>query len=154
MCNTIGCLFWTRQCKMSKRSFLHPHRIPTPTGKCHQLLILIPAVYVVPRTQTLGQSVLSHYSNWTRFFLAISKQTLPSVGYGLPSIAHSLKEKVTITSTIPQLAFSDSYHRVNLLCDGSISCFSTMSQVSVASNEKFTYKQAMQERIIANLLKP
>jgi hypothetical protein len=66
-----------------------------------------------------------------------------SVGYGLPSIAHSLQEKVTITSTNPQSAFLraiDSYHWVNSLYDGTINCFLMMAQVSVASNKTFTYK--------------
>jgi hypothetical protein len=72
-----------------------------------------------------------------------------SVGYRLPSIAHSLQEKVTVTSSNPQSAFSkaiNSYHRVNSLYDGTINCFSTMAQASVASNETFTYKQAMREK--------
>jgi hypothetical protein len=49
MCKTIGCLFWTSQCKLNKRSIIHLQQIPTPKtyGKCHQLLILIPVVYIV-----------------------------------------------------------------------------------------------------------
>jgi hypothetical protein len=72
-----------------------------------------------------------------------------SVGYGLPSIAQSLQDKITVTSTTPQLAFLkaiDSYHRVNSLYNGTINCFSTMAQTSAASNEAFTYKQAMHEK--------
>jgi len=72
-----------------------------------------------------------------------------SAGYGLPSIAQSLQEKVTVTSSTPQSALSkavDSYHRVNSLYDGTINCFSTMAQASAASNETFTYKQAMHEK--------
>ena len=72
-----------------------------------------------------------------------------SVGYGLPSIAHSLQEKVTVTSTIPQSAFSkaiDSYHQVNSLYDGTINCFLTMAQAGDASNKTFTYKQAMHNK--------
>ncbi len=50
MCKTIGCLFWRSLCKLNKRSILHLQQIPTPKtcGKCHQQLILIPVVYVVP----------------------------------------------------------------------------------------------------------
>ncbi len=72
-----------------------------------------------------------------------------SVGYRLPSIAHSLQEKVTVTSTCQKstlLKAIDSYHQVNSLCDGTINCFSMMAQLSVASNKTFTYKQAMHEK--------
>jgi hypothetical protein len=72
-----------------------------------------------------------------------------SVGYGLPSIAHSLQEKVTVTSTTSKLAFLkaiNSYHWVNSLYDGMINCFSMMTQASIASNKTFTYKQAMRKK--------
>ena len=50
---TIGCLFRMRQCGTNKRSFQSLHRLLTPTthGKCHQLLTLIQAVYIVPLEQ-------------------------------------------------------------------------------------------------------
>ena len=32
---------------------------------------------------------------------------------------------------------------MNLLYDGTINCFSTLAQASIASNETFTYKQAI-----------
>jgi hypothetical protein len=70
-----------------------------------------------------------------------------TVGDGLKSIAHSLQEEVTITSTTKS-AFSnamDSYHWVNTLYDGTINCFSTVAQSSIASNKTFTYKEAMLE---------
>ncbi len=38
-----------------------------------------------------------------------------------------------------------SYHQVNSLYDGTINCFSTLAQASVASNETFNYKEAMQQ---------
>jgi hypothetical protein len=37
----------------------------------------------------------------------------------------------------------DSYNWVNMLYDGTINCFSTVAQSSIASNETFTYKEAM-----------
>ncbi len=40
----------------------------------------------------------------------------------------------------------DSYHPVNTLYDGTINCFSTIAQTSIALNETFTYKQAMKEK--------
>jgi hypothetical protein len=70
-----------------------------------------------------------------------------TIGNGLKSIAHSLQEEVTVTSTTKS-AFSnamDSYHRVNTLYDGMINCFSTVAQSSIASNKTFTYKEAMRE---------
>ncbi len=39
----------------------------------------------------------------------------------------------------------ESYHRVNSLYYGTINCFSTLAQSSMASNERFNYKQALQE---------
>jgi hypothetical protein len=37
----------------------------------------------------------------------------------------------------------NSFHQVNTLYDGTINCFSTLAQSSVASNETFTYKHAL-----------
>ena len=39
----------------------------------------------------------------------------------------------------------DSFHRVNTLYDGTINCFSTAALSAVASNEVFTFKQAMEQ---------
>jgi hypothetical protein len=39
----------------------------------------------------------------------------------------------------------DSYHQVNLLYNGTINCFSTLAQSSVALNETFNYKEALQQ---------
>jgi hypothetical protein len=39
----------------------------------------------------------------------------------------------------------DSYHQANSLYDGTINCFSTLAQASIASNETFNYKEAMQQ---------
>ncbi len=40
----------------------------------------------------------------------------------------------------------NSCHHVNTLYDGMVNCFSTVAQLSIASNETFTYKQAMKEK--------
>jgi hypothetical protein len=39
----------------------------------------------------------------------------------------------------------DSYHQVNSLYDGTINCFSTLAQSSLASNMTFNYKEALQQ---------
>ena len=39
----------------------------------------------------------------------------------------------------------DSYHWVNLLYNGTINCFSTLAQSSVAPNKTFNYKEALQQ---------
>ena len=39
----------------------------------------------------------------------------------------------------------DSYDRINSLYDGTINCFSTLVQASLASNETFDYKEALQQ---------
>jgi hypothetical protein len=71
--------------------------------------------------------------------------TICSFGYGLSCMAHSLQEKVTITSTSTFLNAINSYHRVNTLYDGTINCFSTLAQSSIASNETFSYNQALKQ---------
>jgi hypothetical protein len=51
-----------------------------------------------------------------------------------------------LTQSSSKLAHAiESYHRVNLLYDGTINCFSTLAQSSMALNETFNYKQALQE---------
>jgi hypothetical protein len=53
----------------------------------------------------------------------------------------------TIAKSKPSLLTTavNSFHRVNTLYDGMVNCFSTLAQSSEASNETFTYKQALQE---------
>jgi hypothetical protein len=69
--------------------------------------------------------------------------TICSFGYGLSCMAHSLQEKVTATSTSTFSNAIDSYHHVNTLYDETINCFSTLAQSSIASNETFSYNQAL-----------
>jgi len=71
--------------------------------------------------------------------------TICSFGYGLSCMAHSLQEKVSTTSTSTFSNAIDSYHRVNTLYDGTINCFSTLAQSSIASNETFSYNQALKQ---------
>ncbi len=66
-----------------------------------------------------------------------------AVGAGLTRGAHSLQDNVTSSSKFSNAI--DSYHRVNTLYDGTIHCFLTLALSSTASNETFTYKQALQE---------
>jgi hypothetical protein len=47
----------------------------------------------------------------------------------------------------------ESYHQVNSLYDGTINCFSTLAQSSVASNETFTYKEALQQSDYCDFVK-
>jgi hypothetical protein len=58
-------------------------------------------------------------------------------------MAHSLQEKVTVTSTFSKAI--DSYHRVNTLYNGTINCFLTLAQSSIALNETFNYIQALKQ---------
>jgi hypothetical protein len=71
--------------------------------------------------------------------------TIYSFGYGLSCMAHSLQEKVTDTSASMFSNAIDSYHCVNTLYDGTINCFSTLAQSSIASNETFAYNQALEQ---------
>jgi hypothetical protein len=43
---------------------------------------------------------------------------------------------------------SVSYHRVNTLYNGTINCFSTLAQSSIALNKTFSYNQALLMRTI------
>jgi hypothetical protein len=58
-------------------------------------------------------------------------------------MAHSLHEKVSVTSTFSKAV--NNYHQVNLLYNGTINCFSTLAQSSIASNETFNYNQALKQ---------
>ncbi len=53
----------------------------------------------------------------------------------------------TVATTKPSLLATavNRYHQVNTLYDGTVNCFSTLAQSSGASNETFTYKQALRE---------
>ncbi len=48
--NTIEYHFWRSLCKLKRRSIIHllPISVLKTCGKCHQQLILIPVVYIVP----------------------------------------------------------------------------------------------------------
>jgi hypothetical protein len=71
--------------------------------------------------------------------------TICSFGYGLSCMAHSLQEKVTVTSTSTFLNAINSYHCVNALFDRKINCFSTLAQSSITSNKTFSYNQALKQ---------
>ncbi len=105
---------------------------------------------VYSHTTQVDQGYPLHSTSKRCFKSAVALfSSICSVGYGLPSIAHSLQEKVTVTSTCQNSTFSktiNSYHQVNSLYNRTINCFSTMAQSSIASNETFTYKQAMREK--------
>jgi hypothetical protein len=74
-----------------------------------------------------------------------------AVGAELTCGAHSFQDNVTSSSKFSNAI--DSYHRVNLLYDGTINCFSTLALSSTASNETFTCKQALQEADYHNFVK-
>jgi hypothetical protein len=79
--------------------------------------------------------------------------TICSFGYGLSCMAHSLQEKVTVTSTSTFSNAINSYHCVNTLYDGTINCFSTLAQSSIASNETFSYNQALKQDDFCKFIK-
>jgi hypothetical protein len=47
----------------------------------------------------------------------------------------------------------DSYHGVNTIYDRMINCFSTLAQSSVASNETFSYNQALKQADFCEFIK-
>jgi hypothetical protein len=79
--------------------------------------------------------------------------TICSFGYKLSCMAHSLQEKVTVTSTSTFLNAINSYHHVNTLYNGRINCFSTLAQSSIASNETFSYNQALKQDNFCKFIK-
>jgi hypothetical protein len=66
--------------------------------------------------------------------------------------SHGHKYSSSFQKTIIDVVHSNfsnainSYHRVNTLYDGTINCFLTVAQSTIASNEMFMYKQAMCEK--------
>jgi hypothetical protein len=94
--------------------------------------------------QSAGKSLQSAGKQCFKTALVLFS-SICSVGYGLTSMAHSLQAQVTITSPTPHSVFSKaiySYHWVNSLYNGTINCFSTLAQASVASNKPTTTSQA------------
>ncbi len=81
--------------------------------------------------------------------------TICSFGYRLSCMAHSLQEKVTITSTSTSTFLNaiNSYHCVNTLYNGMINCFSTLAQSSIALNETFSYNQALKQDNFCEFIK-
>jgi hypothetical protein len=66
-----------------------------------------------------------------------------AIGAALDGGVHSHQVLLQSSSLLSNAV--DSYHRVNLLYDGTINCFSTLAQSTVASNETFNYKEALQQ---------
>jgi hypothetical protein len=66
-----------------------------------------------------------------------------AIGAALDGGVHSHQVLLQSSSLLSNAI--NSYHRVNSLYDGTINCFSTMAQSTVASNETFNYKEALQQ---------
>ncbi len=70
---------------------------------------------------------------------------------GLKCGVHPHQVLATRSSTLSNAI--ESYHHVNLLCDGTINCCSTLAQSSIALNETFTYKEALKQSDYHNFVK-
>jgi hypothetical protein len=66
-----------------------------------------------------------------------------AIGAGFKCEVHSHQVFATSSSTLSNAI--KSYHQVNLLYNRTINCFSTLAQSSMASNETFNYKEALQQ---------
>jgi hypothetical protein len=66
-----------------------------------------------------------------------------AIGAGLKYGVHPHQVLATNSSTLSNAI--ESYHQVSSLYDETINCFSTLAQSSVASNETFNYKEALQQ---------
>jgi hypothetical protein len=101
---------------------------------------------VYSNTTTLtNQTAHLHLASPPRSFKSalVLFSTICSFRYGLSCMACSLQEKVTVTSKFSKAI--NSYHRVNTLYDGTINCFLTLVQSSIALNETFIYNQALKQ---------
>jgi hypothetical protein len=68
-------------------------------------------------------------------------------------MAHSLQEKVAMTSLLAFSNVIDSYHHVSTFYNGKIKCFSTLAQSSIALNETFSYNQALKQTDFCKFIK-
>jgi hypothetical protein len=87
--------------------------------------------------QSAGKSLQSAGKRCFKTALVLFS-SICSVGCGLTSMAHSLQAQDTVTSSTQSSVFSkavESYHRVNSLYNGTINCYTTLAQASVASNK-------------------
>ncbi len=66
-----------------------------------------------------------------------------SHGHGYSSL---FQEKVSDVTHSTFLKAVDSHHRMNTLYERTINCFSAVAQSYIASNETFTYNEAMKEK--------
>ena len=92
------------------------------------------------------------YSHSTKCFKSVKRSSMQAlvlfssfcaIGAGVTCRVHP-HQVVANSSSLLSNAI-DSYHRINSLYDGTINCFSTLAQSSVASNETFNYKEALQQ---------
>jgi hypothetical protein len=95
-------------------------------------------------SETIGSS--SKFLLKRGFLKAASLALFSSIcAYGTTTVL--VQPHQTVAKPKPSLLTTavNSFHRVNTLYDGTVNCFSTLAQSSEASNETFTYKQALQE---------
>ena len=68
--------------------------------------------------------------------------------FGMGTLFAFTSKNTKLVSSSARSLFSksiDSYHRANSLYDGTINCFSTVTMSAAASNEVFTYKEALKQ---------
>ena len=69
-----------------------------------------------------------------------------SVATTITSVASTQAQNVTQACTSMLTQATDSYHRANTLFDETIHCFSTAALSTAATNDVFTFKEAMQQK--------
>jgi hypothetical protein len=65
--------------------------------------------------------------------------------YGTTTVLVHSHQTIATTKLSLLTTAVNCFHRVNTLYDGMVNCFSTLAQSSEASNETFTYEQALRE---------
>ena len=70
----------------------------------------------------------------------------------IAALSHQVELSKDTTTSLFSSA-TRSYHRANMLFDGTINCFSTLAMSAEASNEVYTYKQAMQQEDYRDFVK-
>jgi hypothetical protein len=121
-------------------------------GECQIKLILISGLQCSAQSAVVSwqDKIYSHSMTVLKSVKQSSKHaclvlflSFCAISVGLECRVHSHQVFAQSSSLLSNAI--DSYHWVNLLYDGTINCFSTLAQSSLALNETFHCKEALQQ---------
>ena len=127
--NTSGLRRSSRLAELKKREAEHPSNdsYTNPNRRAY-----------TAKTTNTKRACLALFS----LFCALGTETLWS--FTLQASKNTAHASFSATSSLLSNAV-DSYHRANVLYDNTINCFSTMTVAAEASNEVFTYRDALKQ---------